>query len=166
MFYHYLGEEKFQSTLKKKMLLPSAPFNSRVPEEQWEEYTSGFSFPVARLYTCCFFEQEPVSWKEYDLFDLLMEEFAGGDHLLGLDVGTTESDEYPILVRDHNFHSPKKYGMSPQEWKKRKMRDSRPKLREAWYRSAIPLSEYSGSHICPEVLIPFGIEWDRIDIVR
>lgn len=118
---------------------------------------------MARLTTCCFFERKPESWREYGLFELLMEEFAGGDHLLELTVSDEERN--PILVRDHSFHSPRKYGMSPQEWRKREMRDSRLDLREAWYKSTTLLNDYDGDFICPEVLIPFPIFLGNIRVI-
>jgi hypothetical protein len=160
--YHYLAESKYLDIIERKLLMPTSPFNSRIPENEWQKYSSQFTFSVSRMNTCCFFEQNPEKWKEYGLFDLLMEEFAAGDYLLRLIV--EDNPESPLLIRDHSFHSPKKYGMSPQEWRKREQRDSRPDLREAWYQSTVPLRDYDGSYICPEVLIPFPISLDNIKV--
>ncbi len=162
-FYHYVTERKFKDVIERKLLVPSSPFNSKVPEKEWQDYARQFSFPVARLNTCCFFEPNPEKWREYGLFDLLMEEFSGGDHLLELTV--SDEEKAPILVRDHSFHSPKKYDMLPQEWRKREKRDSRPELREAWYQSTTPLRAYDGSFICPEALIPYPISLNKIRVI-
>ncbi|MBS3116503.1 hypothetical protein J4421_02800 [Candidatus Woesearchaeota archaeon] len=161
--YHYVTEDKYRSLLARKFLMPSAPFNSRILEREWEAYVRQFPFQVARLNTCCFFEPEPQSWREHGLFELLMEEFAGGDYLL--EVTVSDEERSPILVRDHSFHSPKKYGMPLQEWRKREVRDSKSELREAWYQSTTPLRDYEGSFICPEVLIPFPISLNNIKII-
>lgn len=161
--YHHVSDRKYIDTIERKLLIPSSPFNSRVPESEWQKYAGNFSFPVARMNTCCFFEPNPENWREYGLFDLLMEEFAGGDYLLELSVN--DNDKTPILVRDHSLHSPRKYGMPPQEWRKREKRDSRPDLREAWYQSTTPLRNYDRSFVCPEVLIPFPISLNNIKII-
>ncbi len=161
--YHHVSERKYAEIAERKILVPSSQFNPRVAENEWQDYASQFPFPVARLNICCFFEPKPESWRGYGLFDLLMEEFAGGDHLLELTVADDETN--PVLVRDHSFHSPKKYGMTPKEWRKREKRDSRPDLREAWYKSAVPLKDYGGGFVCPEVLIPFPISLNRIRAV-
>ncbi len=162
--YHYLSSKKYESMLEGGMLMPSAPFNSNVSEAQWEDYSHQFSFPVARLYTCCFLEPEPQSYRDYGLFELLMEEFSGGDHLLRLNI--SDEVETPLLIRDHSFHSPQKYEKSVQEWRRREIRNSRPELRQAWYQSTIPLRNYDGNFICPEVLIPFPIKISNIQIMR
>ena len=162
--YHYLTSKKYQSMLDSRILIPSAPFNSTVSEEQWGDYSQQFSFPITRLYTCCFLEPAPQNWKDYGLFELLMEEFAGGDYLLELHV--SDEQKRPLLIRDHSFHSPKRYGKSPQDWRKREVRDSRPDLREAWYQSTTQLRNYGGNFICPEVLIPFSIEISNIKVIR
>lgn len=80
--YHYVKEGKYVDTIERKLLIPTSPFNSRVSEGEWQRYASQFSFPVALMNTCCFFKQNPENWKEYGLFDLLIEEFSGGDYLL------------------------------------------------------------------------------------
>ncbi|HLD79598.1 MAG TPA: hypothetical protein VJA18_03485 [Candidatus Nanoarchaeia archaeon] len=165
LLYHYVTSKKYETVLEKGLLLPSAPFNPKVSGTQWNEYIKQFSFPVVQLYTCCFFEPEPQSWKEHGLFELLMEEFAGGDHLLELTILEQNLSD-PILVRDHSFHSPKNYDRSPQDWRKREVRDSRPVLREAWYQSTTQLRNYGGNFICPEVLIPFSIEISNIKVIR
>jgi len=163
ILYHYAVEEKFKRVIKQQALLPSAPFNSRISETDWQTYSHTFLFSVARLNICCFLELVPESWMEYGLFKLLMKEFAGGDHLLKITV--SDDEKFPILVRDHSFHSPKKYGMKPTTWSERKNRDSRPDLREKWYRSTTLLSNYNGSFICPEVLIPFSVPLVNIKIL-
>ena len=162
--YHYMASKKYQSMLDSRMLIPSAPFNSTISETQWDDYSRHFSFPIVRLYTCCFLELAPQNWKDYGLFELLMEEFSGGDHLLEFTI--SDQEKKPLLVRDHSFHSPKKYGQSVQEWRRREIRNSRPELREAWYRSTTRLSNYDGNFICPEVLVPFTIEMSDIKVVR
>lgn len=164
LLYHYATIEKYKSIIKKEMLIPSAPFNSRIPENEWSNYIRQFSFPIAHLYTYCFFEPDPQSWRDYGLFELLMEEFAGGDYLLELSIflELEEERDFPILVRDHVFHSPKSYGKLPKEWKRREVRDSRPDLRNAWYQSTTPLRDYDSTFICPEILIPFTISLDKI----
>jgi len=162
--YHYVTDKKYENIVKERSLVPSAPFNSKIPKEEWKDYAGKFPFLVARLYTCSFLESEPQSWKDYGLFELLMDEFAGGDHLLELTFSEEEKDLF--LVRDHSFHSPKKYNLLPQEWRKREMRDSRPGLREAWYQSTTSLKDYDGSFICPEVLIPCPIPLDKIRVIK
>lgn len=163
-FYHHVGTEKYEGIARSGMLMPSAPFNPSIQEDEWSNYAHQFSFPVARLNTCCFFEPEPKSWKDYGLFDLLMEEFAGGDYLLELRV--EDKKDLPILVRDHGFHSPKVYGKSPQEWRKRDVRNSRPDLRNAWHQSTTLLRDYDGDFICPELLIPFPISLNKIRVIN
>lgn len=161
--YHYVSREKFSRIQKEKILTPTAPFNSGIPDEDWLDYTKQFPFPLARYYTCCFFEPSPEGWKEYGLFDLLMEEFSGGDYLLKFQI---ESDSpLPILVRDHKFHSPKEYGFSPEKWRKRKVRNSRPDLRQKWYDSTLTLQEYKCGYVCPEVLVPFEVPLAEIEFI-
>lgn len=160
--FHYVTTKKYEDILAKQALIPSAPFNPRITDEEWDSYIHYFPFRVARFYTCCFFEPKPKSWEDYGLFELLMEEFAGGDYLLILNVLMGDEGDFPILVRDHSFHSPRSYGKSPQEWRKREIRDSRPDLRNAWYQSTVSLKDYDDIFICPEVLIPFKISLDKI----
>lgn len=161
--YHYASQEKFERFQKEKELKPTAPFNPRITDEEWSSYVKKFPFPIAKRYTCAFFEPEPSSWKEYGLFDLLMEEFAGGDYLLELLV--EDDKEVPILVRDHAFHSPKAYGVSSEVWRQRAVRDSHPELREKWLASTICLRDYQENYVCPEVLIPSTILLERIAVV-
>ncbi len=158
--YHYVSEKKYQQIQKDKFIKPSAPFNSKILDKKWDEYVKRFSFPLARLYTCTFFEPEPKAWQEYGLFDLLMEEFAGGDLLLKISV--EDNSTHPIIIRDHRFHSPKEYGYPPEIWKKREIRNSKPNLRKKWYESVVPIQEYDGNYICPEILIPFKIPLDNV----
>lgn len=160
--YHYISKAEHEELRRRKILIPTSPFNPRIKDDEWKAYIKRFGFPVSRHYICTFFKEKPESWVRYGLFDLLMEEFAGGDFLLKI---TTDDDpDNPILVRDHKFHSPREYGCSPEVWRNRKIRDSRPDLRDKWYESAIKLSDYNGSYICPEVLIPFSVPLDRIKI--
>lgn len=161
---HYVTNRKYMDIIKRKLLIPSSPFNSKISKNKWQGYARQFPFPVTRLNTCCFFESNPKNWEKYHLFELLMKEFAGGDYLLELTV--SDNKKNPILVRDHSFHSPKKYGMSPKEWEKREKRNSRPDLRKAWYQSTALLKNYDGSFICPEVLIPFPILLNKIKIIN
>lgn len=164
ILYHYVFEEKYRKIQKEGTLKPSAPFNPRIPDKEWEKYSKRFSFPISKLYICCFSEPMPKSWIEYGLFNLLMEEFAGGDLLLELRLEDNHSS--PILVREHKFHSPKAYGYPPKIWRERKIRDSRPDLRSKWYESAIPLHQYNDTYICPEILIPFDIPLEKITIQK
>lgn len=161
--YHYSSAQKYSVVKEAGFLMPSAPFNSRIQDNEWASYIQRFPFPVARYYTCSFFEPRPAAWIEYGLFDLLMEEFAGGDILLELSI--EDNQEMPVIVRDHKYHSPKEYGVSPDIWKKREVRDSRPDLRNKWYESAVPLKLYDLSFICPEVLIPFDVPLACVRIV-
>ncbi len=153
--YHYTSEKNWKKIKDEGVLRMATRFNPRIKKEDWLKYTLKFNFPIADHYTCSFFEPEPKNWKEYGLFDLLMEEFAVGDYLLELNI--EDESTYPIIVREHKFHSPKEYGMSVSKWRKRKNRDSKPHLREKWYNSAVLLKNYDNTFICPEILIPFNI---------
>ena len=159
IIYHYTREKKYLGMIKRGLFMPTSPFNSNIKEAEWLKYVTQFSFPVSRLNTCCFFEKNPKNWKEYGLF-----EFSGGDYLL--EISIKDDKEQPILVRDHSFHSPKNYCMSPEEWRERKNRDSKPHLREAWYKSTIPLKDYNNNFICPEILVPFPISLNNIMIIE
>lgn len=162
--YHYLSSHKWKTVQETGFLQPTGPFNSGISSQEWGEYSIQFPFPVSEKNTFCFLEQNPPSWHEYGLFDLLMKEFSGGDKVLELNVDS--SFMAPLLIRDHSFHSPKMYGCSPGEWQKREVRNSRPDLREKWCRSTIPLSQYAGNFICPEVLVPFPVPLDKIKLQK
>ena len=161
--YHYISKEKYERIKQESFLRPSAPFNSKITNKKWEEYTQRFEFPITQYYICTFLEQEPQQWKEYGLFGLLMKEFSGGDLILKLKV--EDNNKFPILVRDHMHHSPKEYGLLPEVWKRREMRDSRPDLREKWYNSTVQLKDYNENYVCPEILIPFAVRFENISIM-
>ncbi|MBI4151960.1 hypothetical protein HY496_03235 [Candidatus Woesearchaeota archaeon] len=161
--YHYLSDKKLQRLQECHSLHPTAPFNADVPEEQWSVYAARFPFPVSPLNTFCFLERNPPSWHGAGLFQLLMEEYAGGEHLLQLNI--YDDPDKPILVRDHYFHSPCSYGFSPDEWKKRPVRSSRPDLKEQWYDSAILLAQYPNNYVCPEILVPFPISEQQTRVI-
>lgn len=150
--------------MRDGILKPTSPFSPAVQDKEWEDYIKGFLFPVSRYNTCAFLESKPKSWVEYGLFDLLMEEFAGGDYLLRIAVD--DNPEKPLIVRDHKYHSPKEYGCSPEIWRKREVRDSRPDLRKKWLESAVPLSDYESNYVCPEVLIPFDVPMSQIKAIK
>jgi hypothetical protein len=122
--YHYLSRGKYQRVTDEAALKPTAPFNPRIREEEWEEYIGRFQFPIMKRYICACLEECPSNWKDYGLFELLKGELAGGDHLLELRV--EDDGNAPILVRDHKFYSPKAYGVKPQVWNKREVQDSKP----------------------------------------
>jgi hypothetical protein len=162
--YQYISKAKHDELMRDGVLKPTAPFNPRVSNKDWGGYIKRFRFPVSRFYSCAFFDPKPDFWIEYGLFDLLMEEFAGGEFLLK--IITEDNINNPIIVRDHKYHSPKEYGCAPKIWRNRNVRDLRPDLRDKWYESAVLLSNYDGSYICPEVLIPFSIPLHQIRVER
>ncbi len=160
LVYHYATKGKVQRAFERQELEPSAPFNTQVPADEFEIYSRQFPFTVSRLNIFCLLEPTPEGWKGYGLLELLLENATGRDHLLELAV----SDE-GLLIRDHGLHSPKAYGMLPQEWSRREMRDSRPDLREAFYRSTVLLRDYPGGFACPEILVPFPVPISQVRIV-
>lgn len=162
--YHYVSRQRRNEIKKNKALVPLTPFNPLISGKVWHSYAGQFSFPIARFYSCHFFEPLPRTWVEYGLFDLLMKEFAKGDYLLKSKV--TDNPACPILVRDHKFHSPKEYEVTPEIWQKKEVRNSRPDLRNKWHQSVIPLRNYTGQYACPEVLVGFPIPLNQIAIER
>jgi hypothetical protein len=160
---HITSEEHWGQIQQEKALLPK----SELSMSRWQAFVAEFQGIDIPQYLVGIPEEGVPRWQEYGLLEHVIS-YAKGDIALRITVPGNRG-----FVREHVYLSPmrltEEYGLDLIGLMKQgtiKFKDKRlKKARNAYFASSIPLREFHGQFILPEVWIPEKTDISQISRV-